>query len=362
MRCPKCGAIMDEPRELRDGLPGILYRECGSCGYTRAVTQRQRRERLPERREENPGIKLFTVSNTKTKKGEALGYRTFILHLVAASGSGIANVCAYASSGCKNICLIGQGRMSMARKQQMGRTALFFDDRDKFFEQLYDEIARGVKSAERAGYIPVFRLNGTSDLPWERIGPDGSESVIADHPHLQFYDYTKYAPDRRHGYNQWGNYHLTFSWSEGPEKIAPDRRQEWVLAAAAEWHRAGVNTTVVFGRYAREQSVLPSRYDIGFGSLPVIDGDESDLRFLDPVGVIVGLRAKFKSYSSLEAAIKSGFVQPGTYGARARNPPDLVREEVGSKSLADVHDFDLMARHPGQLHQMQDFFDFSILD
>jgi hypothetical protein len=37
--------------------------------------------------------------------------------------------------------------------------------------------------------------------------------------------------------------------------------------------------------------------------LPVIDGDETDLRFLDPKGVIVGLKAKGKAKKDT-----SGFV------------------------------------------------------
>jgi len=41
--------------------------------------------------------------------------------------------------------------------------------------------------------------------------------------------------------------------------------------------------------------------------IPVINGDESDLRFTDPVGVIVGLRAK----GDAKKLVAGGFVQIG---------------------------------------------------
>jgi hypothetical protein len=40
---------------------------------------------------------------------------------------------------------------------------------------------------------------------------------------------------------------------------------------------------------------LPATFTIGGKSFPVINGDETDLRFLDAKGVIVGLRAKGKA-------------------------------------------------------------------
>lgn len=53
MKCPRCKNILEEPREDPDGLPGVKYRECLSCGYRQAVTRRQGKERL------NPPLALF---------------------------------------------------------------------------------------------------------------------------------------------------------------------------------------------------------------------------------------------------------------------------------------------------------------
>jgi ribosomal protein S12 len=49
-KCPKCRQLLDGPRELPDGLPGVKYRVCAGCGYTQPVTRRPRREKLSEPR------------------------------------------------------------------------------------------------------------------------------------------------------------------------------------------------------------------------------------------------------------------------------------------------------------------------
>jgi hypothetical protein len=76
------------------------------------------------------------------------------------------------------------------------------------------------------------------------------------------------------------NYRLTFSRSEKNEDIADG------------FIKRGGNVAVVFS--TRKGRALPDTY---LGA-PVIDGDEHDLRFLDPRGVVVGLRAKGKAKTS----------------------------------------------------------------
>ena len=71
------------------------------------------------------------------------------------------------------------------------------------------------------------------------------------------------------------NYSLTFSRSETNE------------AQCLEVLNRGGNVAVVF------RKELPTHWN-GF---PVINGDENDLRFLDPKGVVVGLKAKGKAKS-----------------------------------------------------------------
>jgi len=223
-------------------------------------------------------MKLLTVGNTKTVKGEKYGYQTFILHLAPANLSGY-ETCPKRTEGCTAACLNTAGRGGMfkpggtntiqeARKR---KTRMFFEQRDQFLADLEADIRKGIKQAEKKGMIPAFRLNGTSDIAWEKYG------IIQKFPEVQFYDYTKI---RNRKVAALSNYHLTFSKADGNDM---DVR----LAASA-----GMNVAVVFKN-------VPDAY-IG---RTVIDGDETDLRFLDPKGVVVGLKAKGRARKDT-----SGFV------------------------------------------------------
>jgi len=207
-------------------------------------------------------VKLLGISNTKTLKGESLGYRTYIMHLAPGMLSGF-QVCASASSGCLKACLnlSGMGKFSNVQDARIAKTKLFFEDRQTFMDKLVKEIQAAVKSSKKAGLIPVFRLNGTSDIRWENIPVRGYRNLFQLFPDIQFYDYTKHSNRK----NIPDNYHLTFSRSETNE--------DQILTVT-------YNTAVVF-------ESLPTTY-LG---LPVVDGTETDLRFLDPQGVIVGLVA-----------------------------------------------------------------------
>lgn len=214
---------------------------------------------------------LLTTSNTKTAKGEAAGFLTLILHLAPARLSG-HNVCPAASAGCAAACLntAGRGRFARTQLARIAKTRRLFADRAGFMAELVRDIEAGVRKAERLGLTPVVRLNGTSDIRWETIPVDGHRNIMARFPAVQFYDYTK-LPNRR---NLPPNYRLTFSLAEHNARAADAQL------------RAGRNVAMVFSTSKRDE--LPQWY----GDIPVIDGDRHDLRFLDPEGVIVGLRAK----------------------------------------------------------------------
>jgi hypothetical protein len=205
-------------------------------------------------------VKLLGISNTKTSKGEKQGYRTYIMHLAPGMLSGF-QVCASASAGCLFACLnlSGMGKFSNVQAARIAKTKLFFQDRQTFMDKLVKEIHAAIKSAKKAGLIPVFRLNGTSDIRWENQTVWGYNNVMELFPDIQFYDYTKHSNRK----NIPSNYHLTFSRSETNE--------DQILTVT-------YNTAVVF-------ETLPTTYM----GLPVVDGTETDLRFLDPQGVIVGL-------------------------------------------------------------------------
>jgi hypothetical protein len=220
-------------------------------------------------------VKLLTVGNPKTMRGEAVGYRTYILHLAPARLSGY-QVCPMASAGCAAACLntAGRGRFDRTQAARARKTRWFFEDRDAFMSQLYLDIKAAETNAKNAGLIPVIRLNGTSDIRWETISktrnPNLDGMTILEHfSHIQFYDYTKIA--NRGGWRFPKNYHLTFSRSES-------NAEDVELAI-----KKGQNVAVVFGG-----ATLPATYM----GRPVIDGTADDLRFLDPANVVVGLLAK----------------------------------------------------------------------
>jgi hypothetical protein len=127
--------------------------------------------------------------------------------------------------------------------------------------------------------IPVFRLNGTSDLAWEKYPvPHHGKNIFDAFSTLQFYDYTKVLGRKVAGID---NYHLTFSAADGNDAD--------VQKAVAQ----GMNVAVVFDK-------LPETY---MGKT-VFNADDTDLRFLDPKGVILGLKAKGRAKKDT-----SGFVR-----------------------------------------------------
>ena len=232
---------------------------------------------------------LLSTKNSKTVKGEKLGYTTYIMYLAPhTQNSKGANLCSHASVGCAKACLFNSGaaRFSNVQLGKMNKTEYFLADRNGFMNQLVNELTKierlhkAVVGDEQIGHTGkvvrykkfAVRLNGTSDIPFENIKVNG-KNVFELFPNIQFYDYTK-NHKRFDNKVQLGNYHLTFSRSETNDKISTD-----IL-------NRGYNVAYVFG--VKKEQDLPSQYN-GF---KVINGDESDLRFLDEQNVIVGLKYK----------------------------------------------------------------------
>jgi hypothetical protein len=217
-------------------------------------------------------MSLLNSGNSKTRKGEKKGFTTYGIHLAPASLSGF-NVCDSSSAGCRWACLntAGRGAMTSVQRARIKKTLFFFKDKQKFLAELWAEITKSIKSSAKKGMTPCFRLNLTSDLPWEKIKFNG-QSVMEAFPDVQFYDYCK-SPERMTKFvngEMPANYHLTFS------------RSETNGALALAFLRSGGNVAMVF------RKSLPATY---FGH-EVIDGDETDLRFLDGKGKIIGLKEK----------------------------------------------------------------------
>jgi hypothetical protein len=223
--------------------------------------------------------------NAKTIKGQAYGYMTGVLYLAPYTTSGHL-VCPSASPGCIEACLFtaGRGAMSMTQQARIAKTQFLFSNRQLFLASLLKDYSTLIRNAENKGLIPIVRLNGTSDLPWEKFKVSG-KSLMKSYPDLQHYDYTKIFP-RMIKFLEGklpSNYYLLFSLSEENEKQA---RQ--VLAL-------GGSVAVVF------QNGLPDT----FWGYEVVDGDEHDIRYLQgQVGKVIGLKAKGRARKDT-----SGFVR-----------------------------------------------------
>ena len=223
---------------------------------------------------------LSIDTNAKTIKGQKKGYKTGILYLAPASVSGVVTVCIFASDACRIACLYsaGRGQFNSVQTARVNKTKLFVSDKHAFVETLKLNVSKLVSNCLKTKVTPTVRLNGTSDINWERY------SIMQSFPKVQFYDYTKNYI-RMIGFlfgKLPSNYSLTFSRSEINEDLCLD-----IL-------NRGGNVAVVF-----RSKTLPLTWN-GF---KVINGDENDLRFLDPKGVVVGLSAKGKAKSDT-----SGFV------------------------------------------------------
>lgn len=231
-----------------------------------------------------------THRHPKVVKNGKVGVVSQIMHLSPADSSGF-EVCKHRSPGCTEACLhysgFQYGRKYEARQK---RTELFFKDRPEFMKQLAHEIAKLERKANREGMVAGIRLNGTSDIPWERVRYPGTDLCIMEiFPDVQFMDYTKYCTRKTLP----PNYKLLFSRSECND---------------AECLKAldnGMNLAVVFA------DVLPKTFKIGHWELPVFDGDEHDWRYLEyekhAHRLVVGLKAK----GAKGRADTSGFVVRG---------------------------------------------------
>ena len=244
--------------------------------------------------------KLLSIGNdSKTVKGEARGYRTAVLYLAPGSLSG-RNVCPHATPGCLAGCLntAGRGIISSVQQARIKRTLAFFKDKQAFLAQLHDEIDAHSRATRSVGMLPVARLNGTSDVPWEKLVSPIGQSLFDMFPEVHFYDYTKNVNRAYRSIHDkaWpANYRLVLSRSESN------------LSDCVSFLKAGGNVAMVFATKPKQE--LPMFWDTVAGeqnqtaSMPVIDGDKDDLRFLDPSPCVVGLRAKGKARQDT-----SGFV------------------------------------------------------
>jgi GH24 family phage-related lysozyme (muramidase) len=224
-------------------------------------------------------------TNAKTKKNSL---KSFILYLSPYTQNSFGkNVCANASKGCVETCLFtaGMGSFSSVQKARIAKTDYLLSDRQRFLDQLAKEILYHYAKAKRSNEKIAIRLNGTSDLDFFTLLQRYAQldvTKLADHVH--FYEYTKNI----NYIKRWeGSSNITYTFSKSENNTS-------LIPAAIAY---GANVAAVF------RKDLPETYNIGGISIPVIDGDKSDILMIYNKGKILGLRAKGKAKRD-----QSGFV------------------------------------------------------
>ena len=231
--------------------------------------------------------KLLTTNNAKTIKGKKkLDITTYILYMNSYNQNSLGiNLCSHASKGCADACLISSGYGGFRQNVKDGRwnkTEYYLKDRELFLKHIVKEITNAKIKHGKKNEMFAVRLNGTTDIRWEKFRFLNGKNIFEIFPDVQFYDYTK-NPKRME--LNIPNYDLTFSKSETNDE---DVRK--VL-------KSGNRVAIVFDE-------IPSTY-MGYR---VINGDETDLRFLDDKNVIVGLKyKKLTDGTDNNLAFESGF-------------------------------------------------------
>lgn len=242
------------------------------------------------------GKLIASGQNAKTVKGDGVEYETAIMYLAPFTMAGRGNVCAMAvMAACHEGCLnsAGRGAFNNVQAARVKKTRWYMEDRAGFMDALVNDLRRFSDYCKRKGVQPCVRLNGTSDIMWEKGHPVihgvlKFPSVMAAFPEIQFYDYSKIYT--RVDKPLPSNYDLTLSYS-GANAAYADAVLERVEAGRANMAVVYRNRAVVEAKMAQ----LPERY---------VDGDKTDMRFTDPKGgYIVALYAKGKAKKDM-----SGFV------------------------------------------------------
>lgn len=272
----------------------------------------------------------------KVVKGLKKGVATAILYLSPSTESVAVDLCPDASEECSAACLgHSSGNLSMrpAMRARLWKTALFMIDRPLFHRLISAEIMDLERKARRKKLLPAVRFDGASDTGY-------GAKLAAQHPGVQFYDYTKsyvrylrylgwhadgvtrLSPDQRLP----SNYHLTFSFSGHNEEECVDLLRRGGNVAVVFSARPGISDRV-------ECEPIPAYWN----RFPVIDADDTDVRFQDPKGTVAGLRFKAARGRAQALAAAGPFVRDLT-GYRGkmlplapeksfkhRNPDDRMR-------------------------------------
>jgi hypothetical protein len=227
---------------------------------------------------------ILGTASAKTVKGEKIGYLTAIVYLKPS-----IKICPHSKlAGCLNPCLqsAGRGAFNSVQAARESKTRFYHENQQAFLLSVAADIWSLLNTAKNRGLTPLVRLNGTSDIPYENLEVMDNKNIFQLFPEVQFYDYTKH-PSRKIEGKTPGNYDLTYSYSGlTPEKVTI----KGIL------NPSNSRVAVVF----QSQRDIPST----FKGWTTIDGDNTDVRHIEPKTVVVALYAKGKAKND-----NSGFTQ-----------------------------------------------------
>lgn len=243
-----------------------------------------------------PTITTRQTQTAKTDLNDSVEWEEIIRYLMAANRSGLVNLCPHSTPECRAGCLghtSGRLRYTVQQKAQYIRTAYLIHNPAFFHIVELGEVAAHARRIAKKGMRTAARLNGTSDVPYERLPwyMDCLERVGLG----CMFDYTADHNRERGWIGNTGStlpYHLTHSTKEGthPNNVHP-----------------GSYTVVAI----KKGDPMPAEYN----GYPVFDGDSTDLRFLDPEGHVTLGRAK-GALKKEKGAVNS-FVKPPTHKRNA---------------------------------------------
>ena len=167
---------------------------------------------------------------------------------------------------CMKTCLAFKGLAKVypsVIKSRKAKSEYFVNDTDTFIKQLIREIKNQEKRALKKNKKPVVRLNGFTDINYEKYG------IFKLFPNIQFYDYS--ADYERVLNNNNPNLHYTFSYKGNN------------LDECLRLLSVGINIAVID---------IPENQFFNDYDIEHIDGDKHDFRFLDKRHSIVWLSEK----------------------------------------------------------------------
>lgn len=225
-----------------------------------------------------PALIAEPASNAKLNKSAT---PTYGLSLAPHRLAGMGNVCTRSTPECRRVCLESAGRGSFGDVQRgrMIRTTFLAMYPLECRAMLRDELHRALKRHGRKAI--AWRPNVLSDLPWE------TEPWVQSLPkRLRVYGYTKRPVSAEDA----GRVDLTYSISE----------RQPTFADALEILENGTRIAVVTA------AELPK----SIAGYPVHDGERTDERFREPVGIV---RLVPKGKALKLAPSPRGFVKPAEW-------------------------------------------------